>query len=76
MKTRLIWVTHICTHTHILTPQYHPNNSTCVAVLCSFLILDKLNYADSVINKVTLMQKQKDADTYVRTIVNVRRHGS
>ncbi|XP_075878302.1 serine/threonine-protein kinase RIO1 isoform X2 [Nelusetta ayraudi] len=26
--------------------------------------LDKLNYADSVINKVTLMQKQKDADTY------------
>ncbi|KAK2822945.1 hypothetical protein Q5P01_023010 [Channa striata] len=26
--------------------------------------LDKLNYADSVINKVTSMQKQKDADTY------------
>ncbi|KAM9844871.1 serine/threonine-protein kinase RIO1 [Aulostomus maculatus] len=26
--------------------------------------LDKLNYADSVINKVTTMQKQKDADTY------------
>ncbi|XP_019966661.2 serine/threonine-protein kinase RIO1 isoform X1 [Paralichthys olivaceus] len=26
--------------------------------------LDKLNYADSVINKVTMMQKQKDADTY------------
>ncbi|XP_034468754.1 serine/threonine-protein kinase RIO1 isoform X1 [Hippoglossus hippoglossus] len=25
---------------------------------------DKLNYADSVINKVTMMQKQKDADTY------------
>uniref|UniRef100_A0A7N8YLU3 Serine/threonine-protein kinase RIO1 n=1 Tax=Mastacembelus armatus TaxID=205130 RepID=A0A7N8YLU3_9TELE len=27
--------------------------------------LDKLNYADSVINKVTTMQKQKDADMYV-----------
>ncbi|KAL6103655.1 riok1 [Pungitius sinensis] len=26
--------------------------------------LDKLNYADSVINKVTTMQKQKEADTY------------
>uniref|UniRef100_A0AAQ5YW54 Serine/threonine-protein kinase RIO1 n=1 Tax=Amphiprion ocellaris TaxID=80972 RepID=A0AAQ5YW54_AMPOC len=26
--------------------------------------LDKLNFADSVINKVTTMQKQKDADTY------------
>ncbi|XP_060941109.1 serine/threonine-protein kinase RIO1 [Limanda limanda] len=26
--------------------------------------LDKLNYADSVINKVTMMQKQKDANTY------------
>lgn len=26
--------------------------------------LDKLNYADSVINKVTSMQKQKEADTY------------
>lgn len=26
--------------------------------------LDKLNYADSVINKVTMMQKQKDADMY------------
>ncbi|XP_040000757.1 serine/threonine-protein kinase RIO1 [Xiphias gladius] len=26
--------------------------------------LDKLNYADSVINKVMTMQKQKDADTY------------
>uniref|UniRef100_A0A8D3CK51 Serine/threonine-protein kinase RIO1 n=1 Tax=Scophthalmus maximus TaxID=52904 RepID=A0A8D3CK51_SCOMX len=26
--------------------------------------LDKLNYADSVINKVTTMQRQKDADTY------------
>uniref|UniRef100_A0A3Q1HPW0 Serine/threonine-protein kinase RIO1 n=1 Tax=Anabas testudineus TaxID=64144 RepID=A0A3Q1HPW0_ANATE len=26
--------------------------------------LDELNYADSVINKVTTMQKQKDADTY------------
>uniref|UniRef100_A0A7N8XW07 Serine/threonine-protein kinase RIO1 n=1 Tax=Mastacembelus armatus TaxID=205130 RepID=A0A7N8XW07_9TELE len=26
--------------------------------------LDKLNYADSVINKVTTMQKQKDADMY------------
>ncbi|GLD73143.1 serine/threonine-protein kinase RIO1 isoform X1, partial [Lates japonicus] len=26
--------------------------------------LDKLNYADSVTNKVTTMQKQKDADTY------------
>ncbi|XP_040911713.1 serine/threonine-protein kinase RIO1 isoform X2 [Toxotes jaculatrix] len=26
--------------------------------------LDKLNYADSVINKVTMMQKQKDTDTY------------
>ncbi|KAI1902217.1 hypothetical protein AGOR_G00042440 [Albula goreensis] len=26
--------------------------------------LDKLNYADSVINKVTLMQRQRDADTY------------
>ncbi|XP_072524833.1 serine/threonine-protein kinase RIO1 [Salminus brasiliensis] len=26
--------------------------------------LDKLNYADSVINKVTVMQKQRDADTY------------
>ncbi|XP_053294867.1 serine/threonine-protein kinase RIO1 isoform X1 [Pleuronectes platessa] len=25
---------------------------------------DKLNYADSVINKVTMMQKQKDANTY------------
>uniref|UniRef100_A0A4W6CN54 Serine/threonine-protein kinase RIO1 n=1 Tax=Lates calcarifer TaxID=8187 RepID=A0A4W6CN54_LATCA len=28
------------------------------------LLTDKLNYADSVINKVTTMQKQKDADTY------------
>uniref|UniRef100_A0A8C8J0Y1 Serine/threonine-protein kinase RIO1 n=1 Tax=Oncorhynchus tshawytscha TaxID=74940 RepID=A0A8C8J0Y1_ONCTS len=27
--------------------------------------LDKLNYADSVINKVTVMQKQQNADTYV-----------
>uniref|UniRef100_A0A8C9VTQ4 Serine/threonine-protein kinase RIO1 n=1 Tax=Scleropages formosus TaxID=113540 RepID=A0A8C9VTQ4_SCLFO len=27
--------------------------------------LDKLNYADSVINKVTEMQRQRDADTYV-----------
>uniref|UniRef100_A0A3Q4MZ22 Serine/threonine-protein kinase RIO1 n=1 Tax=Neolamprologus brichardi TaxID=32507 RepID=A0A3Q4MZ22_NEOBR len=26
--------------------------------------LDKLNYADSVINKVTTMQKQREADTY------------
>uniref|UniRef100_A0A6Q2YST8 Serine/threonine-protein kinase RIO1 n=1 Tax=Esox lucius TaxID=8010 RepID=A0A6Q2YST8_ESOLU len=26
--------------------------------------LDKLNYADSVINKVTVMQKQRDADTF------------
>ncbi|XP_068565388.1 serine/threonine-protein kinase RIO1 isoform X1 [Cebidichthys violaceus] len=26
--------------------------------------LDKLNFADSVINKVTTMQKQKEADTY------------
>lgn len=26
--------------------------------------LDKLNYADSVINKVTVMQKQRDSDTY------------
>uniref|UniRef100_A0A3P9KWY2 Serine/threonine-protein kinase RIO1 n=1 Tax=Oryzias latipes TaxID=8090 RepID=A0A3P9KWY2_ORYLA len=26
--------------------------------------LDKLNYADSVINKVTAMQRQKEADTY------------
>nr|XP_057923335.1 serine/threonine-protein kinase RIO1 isoform X2 [Doryrhamphus excisus] len=26
--------------------------------------LDELNFADSVINKVTTMQKQKDADTY------------
>ncbi|KAM7379927.1 hypothetical protein PAMP_005424 [Pampus punctatissimus] len=26
--------------------------------------LDKLNFADSVINKVTMKQKQKDADTY------------
>ncbi|XP_075338566.1 serine/threonine-protein kinase RIO1 isoform X2 [Odontesthes bonariensis] len=26
--------------------------------------LDKLDYADSVINKVTVMQKQRDADTY------------
>ncbi|CAJ1073216.1 serine/threonine-protein kinase RIO1 [Xyrichtys novacula] len=26
--------------------------------------LDKLNFADSVINKVTSMQRQKDADTY------------
>ncbi|KAM6920806.1 serine/threonine-protein kinase RIO1 isoform 1-T1 [Lycodopsis pacificus] len=26
--------------------------------------LDKLNYADSVINKVTTMQKRKEADTY------------
>ncbi|XP_074544914.1 serine/threonine-protein kinase RIO1 [Halichoeres trimaculatus] len=26
--------------------------------------LDKLNFADSVINKVTLMQKQKESDTY------------
>ncbi|KAM4605063.1 serine/threonine-protein kinase RIO1 [Polymixia lowei] len=26
--------------------------------------LDKLNYADSVINKVTMMQKQREADTY------------
>uniref|UniRef100_A0AAY5F172 Serine/threonine-protein kinase RIO1 n=1 Tax=Electrophorus electricus TaxID=8005 RepID=A0AAY5F172_ELEEL len=26
--------------------------------------LDKLNYADSVINKVTTMHKQRDADTY------------
>ncbi|XP_030631372.1 serine/threonine-protein kinase RIO1 [Chanos chanos] len=26
--------------------------------------LDKLNYADAVINKVTLMQKQREADTY------------
>ncbi|XP_071347740.1 serine/threonine-protein kinase RIO1 [Trachinotus anak] len=26
--------------------------------------LDKLNFADSVINKVTTMQKQRDADTY------------
>ncbi|XP_041658982.1 serine/threonine-protein kinase RIO1 [Cheilinus undulatus] len=26
--------------------------------------LDKLNFADSVINKVTTLQKQKDADTY------------
>ncbi|KAJ8272867.1 hypothetical protein GJAV_G00094360 [Gymnothorax javanicus] len=26
--------------------------------------LDKLNYADSVINKVTEMQRQRDADTY------------
>ncbi|XP_060901527.1 serine/threonine-protein kinase RIO1 [Labrus mixtus] len=26
--------------------------------------LDKLNYADSVINKVTMMQKQKESDTY------------
>uniref|UniRef100_A0A665T8E9 Serine/threonine-protein kinase RIO1 n=1 Tax=Echeneis naucrates TaxID=173247 RepID=A0A665T8E9_ECHNA len=28
------------------------------------LFSDKLNYADSVINKVTTMQKQNDADTY------------
>uniref|UniRef100_A0A8D3CKZ2 Serine/threonine-protein kinase RIO1 n=1 Tax=Scophthalmus maximus TaxID=52904 RepID=A0A8D3CKZ2_SCOMX len=27
-------------------------------------VSDKLNYADSVINKVTTMQRQKDADTY------------
>ncbi|XP_036375041.1 serine/threonine-protein kinase RIO1 [Megalops cyprinoides] len=26
--------------------------------------LDKLNYADSVINKVTVMQRQREADTY------------
>ncbi|XP_036822375.1 serine/threonine-protein kinase RIO1-like [Oncorhynchus mykiss] len=26
--------------------------------------LDKLNYADSVINKVTVMQKQQNADTF------------
>lgn len=31
------------------------------------LFADKLNFADSVINKVTTMQKQKDADTYVNT---------
>lgn len=71
MKTRSIWVTHICMHAHTLTPQYHQNNSAHVVMLCCFLISDKLNYADSVINKVTLMQKQKDADTYVHTIVNI-----
>uniref|UniRef100_A0A667YKA9 Serine/threonine-protein kinase RIO1 n=1 Tax=Myripristis murdjan TaxID=586833 RepID=A0A667YKA9_9TELE len=32
--------------------------------LCSVFSADKLNYADSVINKVTTMQKQKEADTY------------
>lgn len=58
-------------HTHTLTPEYHHINSTRIVVLCCFLIVDKLNYADSVINKVTLMQKQKDADTYVHAIVNV-----
>ena len=31
------------------------------------LLSDKLNYADSVINKVTSMQKQREADTYVWT---------
>lgn len=44
-------------------------------VLCCFLIADKLNYADSVINKVTLMQKQKDADTYVHGLVSARLPG-
>lgn len=31
----------------------------------SLCFTDKLSYADSVINKVTLMQKQREADTYV-----------
>lgn len=58
-------------HAHTFTPEYHHINSTRIVVLCCFMIVDKLNYADSVINKVTLMQKQKDADTYVHAIVNV-----
>lgn len=62
---------HAHTHTHTYTPAYR-NNCTHVVVLCCFLIPDKLNYADSVINKVTLMQKQKDADTYVHTLVSAR----
>lgn len=41
-------------------------------MLFYFLIPDKLNYADSVINKVTLMQKQKDADTYVHNLISAR----
>lgn len=35
----------------------------CLKIRFLVLISDKLNYADSVINKVTTMQKQREADT-------------
>uniref|UniRef100_A0A665THJ5 Serine/threonine-protein kinase RIO1 n=1 Tax=Echeneis naucrates TaxID=173247 RepID=A0A665THJ5_ECHNA len=53
---------------------YSPSHSQSLQVIRFWILIifflvcdlfsDKLNYADSVINKVTTMQKQNDADTY------------
>lgn len=63
MKTRSTWVTH--THTHTLVEESSEWEECRSAVGLPLLLSDRLNYADSVINKVTAMQKQKEADTYV-----------